>query len=354
MNHTGLNLKMRKLNIGIIKSIFFLLLLLTGSFYVPLKAQNKEDIKKKIMEVKLNDDFIFGEGVSDNKDIAYGLAMDDLLIFANELKGKDSQEKLTVGDLVTKTEILVYENGSRVEVIVYIPVDNVLNMSHKQPDTKGGVVLTRPGILDTEEIEEPKVEMAKVEEPKLEEPIVEESIVEEPVIEEPIVEEPVIEETKVEEPVIEEPIVVEPVIEEPIVEEPVIEEPKVEEPITEQPVTSIIEEEVVSVVPEKKPAPFNEVSSSEVEDFLLTQDNFTEIKKFLSEMKQKGKIKETGVISSSDGSSPKEASLILMDEFGGILAILSPVDNNGRINYKTHKPDTENNYNSKFILWYKK
>ena len=362
MNHTRLNRKMKKLNIGKIKSIFCFLLMLLCAFDMTMRAEDKEDQKKKIMEIKLNDDFIFGEGISDNKDIAYGLAMDDLLIFANELKGRNSQEKLSSSDLVTKVETLTYENGSRIEVIVYIPVQIVLGINHKQPDTKGGVVLTQPEIPNPQATEEPKMEETKGVEPKIEEIISEEATIEVPTIAEQILEEPIIEEAILVEPILEEGTLEKPTIEEPIIEEATLEEPEVEEVKIEnlknevpqeEPAQLSTFEEIIPAVTEKKPMPLNVTSSSEVEEFLMAQDNFTEIKKFLSEMKQSGKIVETGVVPSSE-EAPKDASLILMDEYGGILALLSPEDITGRINYKTHKTDSENNYNSKFILWYKK
>lgn len=333
MNLTGLKLKMRKLNIGTIKRFLLLCFMMSG--FLMMRGQENNDTKDKIMEIKLNEDFIFGEGVSNDKDIAYGEAMDDLLIFANELKERNSQEKLSLSDLLTKVETLVYENGTRYEVVVYIPLKTVIETERKDPSARSGIQLTRPGVLEMEE-----------DEPEIEEEIP--MVAETPVAEETTVvtEIPVEEETQAmdETPVEEETL---PAAESPVVEEVIAEEVL---PIKEEPVAPISQER-----PKAAAVPSNTSSFSpgEVEGFLLTQDNFTEIKSFLSEMKRSGKITETGAADSLS-DLPHDASLILIDELGGILAYLSPANEQGRINYKTHKSDSENNYNSKFIVWYRK
>ncbi len=86
---------------------------------------------------------------------------------------------------------------------------------------------------------------------------------------------------------------------------------------------------------------------------LCGQDNWVEIKGFLSSFKNEGKIKETGnCLSYAD--VPEDAYSILMDELGGILSILSPKSSPNRINHKTNQTDNENNHaNCKFIVWYK-
>ena len=340
---------MKKLNIGIIKGILFLAVLLIGFF--PMKGEEKEETRAKMMEIKLNDDFIFGEGVSDDKEIAYGVAMDDLLIFANEIKDRNSQEKLSMSDLVTKAQTLVYEDGSRYEVIVYIPFKIVIETDRKDSSARSGVVLTKPGIV-FEETEEPEIEIAEVS------PVAE--VV--PVEEKEMDAEPV--------PEVKEESTIEPV---PEVKEEIVAEvaPVVTEATPDKETTPVVEEvAVVEKTPSKEEIPQPVVAqetpktvetksnvspaySGEIEDFLISQDNFSEIKPFLSEMKRSGKISETGATDSLSGL-PQDAALVLMDEFGGILAVLSPANPQGRTNYRTHKADSENNYNSKFILWYKK
>ena len=94
-------------------------------------------------------------------------------------------------------------------------------------------------------------------------------------------------------------------------------------------------------------------SSDDILDILCGQDNWTEIKGFLSDFKSKGKIKETG-FSQRASEVPEDAYTILIDEMYGILAILSPKNSKNRINYRTNQPDSETNYsNCKVIVWYR-
>lgn len=91
----------------------------------------------------------------------------------------------------------------------------------------------------------------------------------------------------------------------------------------------------------------------EILDILCSQDNWTEIKGFLTDFKSKGKIKETG-FSQSASEVPEDAYSILIDEMYGILSILSPKTSTNRINYRTNQPDSEKNYsNCKVIVWYR-
>ncbi len=93
--------------------------------------------------------------------------------------------------------------------------------------------------------------------------------------------------------------------------------------------------------------------SNEVLETLCNQDNWTEIKGFLSGFKNRGLIKETGY-GTSPADVPADAYTILIDEMYGILAILSPKNAHNRINHRTNNPDSETNYsNCKVIVWYR-
>lgn len=93
--------------------------------------------------------------------------------------------------------------------------------------------------------------------------------------------------------------------------------------------------------------------SDEILDTLCSQDNWVEIKGFLSSFKAKGKISSTGAVTMAS-EVPEDACSILIDDMGGILSILSPKNESIQINYRTNQPDAETNYsNCKFIVWYK-
>lgn len=109
-------------------------------------------------------------------------------------------------------------------------------------------------------------------------------------------------------------------------------------------------------VPDKPTAPVTAAltqSNKDILESLCSQDNWVEIKGFLTEFKNEGIIKATGnCLSYSE--VPDDAYSILMDEMGGILSILSPKNSPDRINHKTNQTDNENNHpNCKFIVWYK-
>ncbi len=92
---------------------------------------------------------------------------------------------------------------------------------------------------------------------------------------------------------------------------------------------------------------------NEILNTLCGQDNWTEIKGFLTAYKKQGKIKETG-FTTSHTEVPVDAYSILIDEMYGILAILSPKNTANRINYRTNRPDSETNHsNYKVIVWYR-
>lgn len=86
---------------------------------------------------------------------------------------------------------------------------------------------------------------------------------------------------------------------------------------------------------------------------LCSQDNWMEIKGFLTTYKGEGRISSVGNVLSF-AEVPDDAYAILMDDMGGILSILSPKNSENRINYRTNQTDSETNHsNCKFIVWYK-
>lgn len=252
---------MRKSTTGTIRRLGLFLAMSCWFFWA--WGTDAENTKNKILEIKLDENFIFGEGISDNKEIAYGDALEDLLAFANELKIENAQEKIAISDLITKVETLTYNNGDRFEVIVYIPFKIIIDTPKKSDSNRKSTGNQRTVTMTEKEVPTPK-------------------------------------------------------------------------PVNKG--TELLT--------------FN-TSEGGIEDFLITQENFTEIKSFLSDKKQSGEIKETGASESTE-NVPSDANVVLIDELGGLIAFLSPETNQGRFNYKTKKPDSVINYNSKFIVWYRK
>lgn len=93
--------------------------------------------------------------------------------------------------------------------------------------------------------------------------------------------------------------------------------------------------------------------SNDILNTLCNQDNWTEIKGFLSAYKNNGRIKDYG-FSSDISDIPIDSYRILIDRQYGILAFLAPKNSDYRINIKTNQLDKESNYpNCAVIVWFK-
>lgn len=93
--------------------------------------------------------------------------------------------------------------------------------------------------------------------------------------------------------------------------------------------------------------------SNDILNTLCNQDNWTEIKGFLSAYKNNGRIKEYG-FSSDISDIPIDSYRILIDRLYGILAFLAPKNTDYRLNIKTNQLDKESNYpNCAVIVWFK-
>lgn len=97
----------------------------------------------------------------------------------------------------------------------------------------------------------------------------------------------------------------------------------------------------------------NTSMASDILETLCAQDNWTEIKGFLSAYKNKGRLKDYG-FSTDISEIPIDSYRILIDNQYGILAILAPKNSDYRINIKTNQFDKESNYpNCAVIVWFK-
>lgn len=120
----------------------------------------------------------------------------------------------------------------------------------------------------------------------------------------------------------------------------------------------IEQEQKFTFVPNKQPeatqpVPIQTQLPDDIMQTLCSQDNWMEIKGFLTNYKKEGKISSIGNVLSY-AEVPDDAYAILMDDMGGILSILSPKNSTTRINYRTNQTDSETNHsNYKFIVWYK-
>ena len=105
--------------------------------------------------------------------------------------------------------------------------------------------------------------------------------------------------------------------------------------------------------PTPTPAASSDRKMEEITRNFGMQDSWIEIKSLFVEYKNNGWISQNGAVEDIS-IVPSDAYSILIDEHGGVLAILSPKISEKRINYKTNQIDNEANYsNCRFIVWYK-
>ncbi len=274
----------------------FLSLLLALLSTFPCFAQSPEEIERQMDEIKMDESYIYGEDYSDDKDMAYQNALVELLSSINELRGEKGKEYLTVGDIQTIVKELRYTKGTRNVAFLYLPLDRAMTLSAKQKiDVAGaGTSSRRSGNAAAQTSGRQQAEPAK---------------------------------------------------------------PAPNPASTVKPKPTPAQADNAS----SKPAATSTLSGAKsfapadksVLETLCGQDNWVEIKGFLSSFKKEGKIRETGRCL-SPSEVPDDAYSILMDEMGGILAIMSPKNLPNRLNHKTNQTDNENNHaNCKFIVWYK-
>lgn len=272
------------------RNLLTFLLVLLLSF--PCVAQSPEEIERQMDEIKMNESYIYGEDYSDDKDMAYQNALVELLSSINELRGEKGKEYLTVGDIQTIVKELRYTKGTRNVAFLYLPLDRAMTLSAKQKIDVAGAG-TAPRRSDSAVAQASGRQQAQTAKPA----------------------------------------------------------PK-PSPAPAQTQSDNASSKPAAAPTQSASKSFAPADKSVLET-LCGQDNWVEIKGFLSSFKKEGKIRETGRCL-SPSEVPDDAYSILMDDMGGILAIMSPKNSPDRMNHKTNQTDNENNHaNCKFIVWYK-
>lgn len=232
-------------------------------------AQIADEIESKMNEIKLDENYIFGEDFNDNADIAFQNALTELTTYANELRAEKGKSILNSSDLLTVVKELKYKKGNRHTVLVYFPLSQMLGMTGK----------SHPNVIIQDTLTQPIDSLRQGIEHE------------------------------------------------------------------QKNVVAKRQSEVIQFSPTQLP--------DDIMQTLCSQDNWVEIKGFLTTYKQDGRISSVGNVLSYE-EVPDDAYAILMDDMGGILSILSPKNSKSQINYRTNQADSETNYsNCKFIVWYK-
>lgn len=260
-------------------SIKFAALFAFLTLCLPMVAQSTDF--DKMVEIKLSEDYIFGEATADNV-LAYDFALNDLCQFVNEWREENGKPPIKPTDLNGVAEEMLMESGAMSVCFLYITREKALEIvSTSRKDMVDNMTSGGATVVEAQPVQTPKPK----EEHKL-------NFVN----------------TKPKDNV----------------------QPAA--PKQQYTAPSTLDDDIIAVIG--------------------AQDNWTEIKGFLSQYKELKKIRETGYATSM-AQVPDDAYCLLIDEMYGVLSYLSP-SNGGRTNLKTKAPDSENNYpDCKVIVWYK-
>lgn len=159
MHLTSKRLKMKRLNINRL-----LLAALVGLCALGVRAQNSSTIERQMDDVKLSEEFIYGYMESDDKNIAYDDALQDLLMSVNDYRLEKDKEasRLTVSDIQPCAKELAYAEADVHYVLVYLTRRQALSLTRKSHE---GVVPTLPGSRPKPEVRKDSLAPAKPQPP---------------------------------------------------------------------------------------------------------------------------------------------------------------------------------------------
>lgn len=233
----------------------------------------QNDVMEKMVEIKLSDDFIYGEGSADNEALAYDLALTELVDYVNRWRQENGFDALRKSDLQNRGHELKGTSGATVVYLLYVTTEEARQIARASNADVAADLQASKNAAGTQT--KPQADV--------------------------------------------------------------------------QPAVKVATPASAASVPTKTYTP----TLDEIADVLRAQDNWTEVKGFLSRYKAQGLIKETGRAVSMN-AVPADAHCLLIDSMYGILSFLSPVQGDVRINMKTLQPDSETNYpNCQVIVWYK-
>lgn len=257
--------------------------ILSGILFVlmPLCAGARTSIEARMDSIKLNEAYIYGDDCNKDLDVAWRNALMELVNDANEIRLERGKPVLATSDLQDEVKWLQHAVKGGYEVMVYLPVQKLLEMGVKMEDANAESSVGASTADDRPEISKP-------------------------------------------------------------------------EKNNDQPAGR---DDSPSISPIQQPglqlSYASPQSLSDVHDAFASQDNWIEIKGLFTAYKKDGIITSNGNVRFQE-EVPEDAYSILMDELGGILAVLSPKSSSVRIDYKTGLPAGETIFTDcKFIVWYK-
>lgn len=88
----------------------------------------EEDVKAIIRDIKLNESYIYGEGTDEDKNIAYDIALQEIINNINEMRLASNKSMIKSKDIVAQLSQYSYNRGEAELVFVYIPVSQAMNI----------------------------------------------------------------------------------------------------------------------------------------------------------------------------------------------------------------------------------
>lgn len=243
-------------------------------------AQGPGGVEEEMNRIKLDMKYVFGEGSSDSKDDAYGIALADFVSVANEYRGNEGKAPIAAGSIQPMLRELVCTGDSRIQILLYMEYDKMMQLKGQDDGPKYTV-----GQPAQQQPAQPQPQAQPAPQPQ----------------------------------------------------------PQQAQPQPEQ--------KTLTFVPNQTAAGTG--LSKDMTLALCAQDNWMEVKGFLTDYKRGGFISATGAVTSAS-QVPDDAYAILIDGMGGILSILTPRNSGNRIDLRTNQSDNETNHSDcKFIVWYK-
>ncbi len=111
--------------------LHWITLLLALLLCLPCAAQSPQEMESRMDEIKLNENFIYGESYSEDKDMAYQNALVELATSINELRADRDSIKITTSDLQPVIKEMRSDDGRKHHSFLYLPLSQALSLTPK-------------------------------------------------------------------------------------------------------------------------------------------------------------------------------------------------------------------------------
>lgn len=113
----------------------FVLVAFLSFFAYALTAQS--GVEQQINDIKLDENYLYGEASDADHRVAYDLAVTDLIMTVNSVRADNGLQGIQPGDVLPLVKELSYKRGDKHEVMVYVELSEALSASHKEKNVPG-------------------------------------------------------------------------------------------------------------------------------------------------------------------------------------------------------------------------